>query len=69
MNRQLQAAVNAISKLPDSEQTAIANRILDELSEQEWTSIVSKPRVQKRLLELADEAMSDEVEEGGFDNQ
>ncbi len=68
MNEQLQRAIEAIKKLPDGEQTAIADRILYDLSDREWDEIVRKPRVQNRLWELAQEAMNDEVEDGGFGN-
>jgi len=66
VNEHLHRAIEAIQRLPDGEQTVIADRILHDLSEREWDEIVSKPRVQKRLRELAQESMSDEVEEGGF---
>jgi hypothetical protein len=66
MNQQLQRAIEAIEKLPDGEQTVIADRILYDLSDREWDEIVHKPRVQNRLWELAQEAMNDEAEEGGF---
>jgi hypothetical protein len=46
-----------------------AERILDEINEMEWDVIVAQPHVQKRLVELADEAMHDEGEEGGFDGK
>jgi hypothetical protein len=63
MNESLQ---RAIEKLPDIEQTIIADQILRDLSEREWDEIVSKPRVRKRLRELAEEALKDEAEDGGF---
>jgi hypothetical protein len=66
MNESLQRAIEAIEKLPDIEQTLIADQILRDLSEREWDEIVSKPRVRKRLRELAEEALGDEAEDGGF---
>jgi len=66
MNQQLQRAIEAIEKLPNDEQTVIADRILYDLSDREWHKIVHKAHVQNRLWELAQEAMNDEVEEGGF---
>jgi len=66
MNEKLRQAIEAIQKLPDDDQTAIANRLLDELSEREWKEIVSKPHVINKLRELGRKAMQEESEEGGF---
>jgi hypothetical protein len=71
MTRELQQAIEALQKLPENEQNAIARRILNEIDESEWNAIVNKPHVKKRLRELGREAMEEdragETEEGGFD--
>lgn len=69
MNEKMKQAFEAAQKLPDDAQHRIAERILDEINEMEWDAIVAQPHVQKRLIELADEAMHDESEEGGFDGK
>ncbi len=73
MTEQLQHAIEALRRLPANAQNAIATRILEEIEEQEWDTIVSKPRVQVRLRELGRQAMEEdragETEEGGFDGQ
>ena len=71
MTEQLQHAIEALKQLPDDAQNAIATRILEEIEEQEWNTIVSKPRIQTRLRELGRQALEEdragETEEGGFD--
>ena len=71
MTNELQQAIEALQKLPDIEQNAIAKRILDEIDVLEWNAIVSKPHVKNRLRELGRKAMEEdragETEEGGFD--
>lgn len=70
MTEQLQRAFERAQQLPDAVQNALAARILEEIEEQEWETIVSKPRVQQKLLKLAEEAWQEyeasETEEGGF---
>lgn len=72
MTEQLQHAIEALQRLPAEAQNAIAERILEEIEEQEWDAIVSKPRVQARLRELGKQAREEEkvgeTEEGGFDS-
>jgi len=71
MTEQLQQAIEALQRLPDDAQNVIAERILEEIEEQEWNAIVSKPHVQARLRELGRQAFKEdeagEIEEGGFD--
>jgi len=71
MTEQLEHAIEALQRLPADAQNAIAARILEEIEEQEWDGIVSKPRVQARLRELGRKAVEEdrvgETEEGGFD--
>jgi len=71
ITEQLQHAIEALQRLPAEAQNAIAQRILEEIEEQEWDVIVSKPRVQGRLRELGRQALEEEklgeAEEGGFD--
>jgi hypothetical protein len=66
MNENLRRAIDAIQKLPDADQTVIAERLLIDLNERRWDETTAKPHIQDRLWELAQEAMNDEVEEGGF---
>ncbi len=70
MTEQLREAFERAQQLPDDVQNALAERILDAIDEQEWDEIVSKPRVQKALRILAEEARQQEAagetEEGGF---
>jgi len=60
-----------MQRLPDEAQNAIAARIWEEIEEQEWDAIVSKPSVQTRLRELARQALEEDnagkTEDGGFD--
>jgi hypothetical protein len=71
MTEQLQHAIEALQRLPADAQNAIAKRILEEIEEQEWDAIVSKPHIQKRLSELGKQALQEdrvgETENGGFD--
>ena len=71
MTEQLQHAIEALQQLPPNIQNTIATRILEEIEEQEWDMIVSKPHVQARLRELGRKALEEdragETEEGGFD--
>ena len=70
MTEQLKYAFERAQQLPDVSQDALAKRILEEIEEQEWDEIVSKPQVQQKLLALADEAWKEHeagnTEEGGF---
>ena len=70
MTKQLQQAFERAQQLPDAVQNALAERILEEIEEQEWEAIISKPHVQQKLLKLAEEAWQEyeagEAEEGGF---
>lgn len=71
MTEQLQQAIEALQQLPSDTQNTIASRILEEIEEQEWDAIVSKPQVQARLRELGRQALAEdgETEDGGFDCQ
>ncbi len=73
MTEQLQQAIEALQRLPSDAQNTIATRILEEIEEQEWDVIVSKPQVQARLRELGRQALAEdedgETENGGFDCQ
>lgn len=60
MTEQLRHAIEAMQRLPDEAQNAIAARILEEIEEQEWDAIVSKPRVQARLRELGRQALEED---------
>ena len=70
MTSPLQQAIEALQNLPENEQNAIAERILEEIEELEWNAIVSKLSVKKRLRELSQEAHKDylagNVRKGGF---
>lgn len=71
MTEQLRHAIEAMQRLPAEAQNVMAARILEEIEEQEWDAIVSQPRVQTRLRELARQALEEDKagksEEGGFD--
>jgi len=73
MTEQLQQAIEALQRLPSDAQNTIAARILEEIEEQEWDAIVSKPQVQARLRELGRQALEEdeagETEDGSFDCQ
>ena len=49
MTEQLRHAIEAMQRLPHEAQNAIAARILEEIEEQEWDAIVSKPRALPRI--------------------
>ena len=70
MTELLKEAFERAQQLPDIAQDALATHILEEIEEQEWEAIINKPRVQKKLLALAEEAWKEyevgETEEGGF---
>ncbi len=70
MTEQLKHAFERAQQLPDVSQIALAERILEEIEEQEWNEIISKLHVQRKMLALADEAWKEheagETEEGGF---
>lgn len=70
MTEKLRSAFEAIQHYPADVQDEIAARILEELEEREWDVIVRKPRVRKRIGELADQALSQyqegKVRDGGF---
>lgn len=70
MTEQLRQAFERAQQLPDDEQNALAERILEAIDEQEWDAIVSKPRVRQALRTLAKEARRQEAagenEAGGF---
>ena len=70
MTEKLRSAFEAVQKYPADIQDEIAARILEELEEREWDTIVRKPRVIKRLRELADQALlqyqEGKVRDGGF---
>ena len=70
MTEQLKYAFERAQQLPDVSQNALAERILEEIEEQEWNEIISKPHIQQKMLTLADEAWKEheagETEEGGF---
>jgi hypothetical protein len=70
MTEKLRSAFEAVQHYPADVQDEIATRILEELEEREWDAIVRKPRVMKRIRELADQALSQyqegHVRDGGF---
>jgi hypothetical protein len=65
MNDQIQ-----IKEMTDDQLRALLADIQEELDEQEWNKIVAKPRVMKRMVELARQARQELLEgkttEGGF---
>ena len=63
MTEQLRAAFDQVEKLPQAQQDAIAQMILDELDEQEWDAIVSSPKGQATMRKLLAEAQK-EIDSG-----
>jgi hypothetical protein len=65
MNDQIQ-----IKEMTDDQLRALLANIQEELNEREWNKIVAKPRVMKRMIELARQARQEHLEgkttEGGF---
>ena len=58
MTKLLEKAITAMSKLPDSDQDAVAAMILEELtSEARWTEAFAKS--QDKLEQLANEALAE----------
>ena len=70
MTEKMRAVFEAVQHYSADVQDEIATRILEELEEREWEAIVRKPRVIKRLRELADQALlqyeQGKVRDGGF---
>jgi hypothetical protein len=56
MTEQLKAAFNRAEKLPQEQQEAIAQMILDYLDEQEWDKLTSSPKGRAALKNLLAEA-------------
>ena len=63
ITEQLKHAIEEAQRLPEAEQNAIAERILDEIEEREWDTIVSQPHVQHALARLV-EAGHEEYQRG-----
>jgi hypothetical protein len=59
-----------IKEMTDDQLKAMLEKIQEELDEREWNRIVAKPRVMKRMVELARQARQEQLdgktEEGGF---
>ncbi len=59
-----------IKEMTDDQLKTMLERIQEELDEREWDRIVAKPRVMKRMVELARQARQEHLEgktiEGGF---
>ena len=59
-----------IKEMTDEQLKALQENIREELDEREWDRIVTKPRVMKRMVELARQARQEYLEgktiEGGF---
>ncbi len=70
MTEQLRRAFERAQQLSSADQNALAESILEAIEELEWEIIISKPHVQHKLLDLANEAWQEheagETEEGGF---
>ncbi len=61
MTRLLKKAMSEVEKLTGSEQDAVADLVLEELSsEQRWTELFAKSR--NKLVKLADMALADHIE-------
>jgi hypothetical protein len=70
MTEKMRSVFEAVQHYPADVQDEIATRFLEELEEREWEAIIRKPRVMKRIEELADQALSlyeqGKVRDGGF---
>lgn len=70
MTEMLKKAFEKAQQLPEDAQDALAASILEAIEEREWEAIISKPHVQQKLLNMAEEAWQEheagETEEGGF---
>ena len=65
MNKLLTKAIEAVSRLPDAEQTDVARLILERLeAEDRWDVAFADPRSEALLKQLADEAMAEGSIEG-----
>ena len=68
MNALVEKAVEAISKLPEAEQEAIARDVLDRIAADAcWDDRFADPRSERALSRLAAEARK-EVQDGAFSN-
>ncbi len=60
MNALLNKAIEAVSKLPDAEQEAIAREMLDRLeADARWDTLFADPRSKAALSRMAAEARAD----------
>ncbi len=68
MNNQMNEQV--LKEMTVDQLKAMLERIQEELDEREWNAIVAKPRVMKRMVEMARKARQEHLEgkteEGGF---
>ena len=73
MTEQLKEAYEHALQLPDAAQNAIAERILDEIDNQEWDEAVNQPRslnaIRRMVKQLKREEAVGETEEGGLDGR
>jgi len=74
MTKLLEKAVSALSKLPASDQDAIARELLDRInSDERWDKLLNDPRSNGVLARLAAEARTDiaagEIEDGDPGNR
>ena len=59
MTKLLEQAIEEAKKLPETEQDALAQRLLLALDEQRWNELFARPESEQLLSELADEALAE----------
>ena len=55
----LERAINEVKKLTDDQQDALAQLILENLDEQRWDELFSRPESETLLEKLANEALAE----------
>jgi hypothetical protein len=63
----LRQALDALGQLHEEQQRQIAQRMLEEIEQREWDTLVSSPRSRGLLKRLSADAKSGEIEDGGLD--
>ena len=59
MTKLLERAIEEAKKLSESEQDALAQRLLLALDEQRWDELFARPESEQLLSDLADEALAE----------
>ncbi len=70
MTQLLEQAMSEVQKLPESEQDALAQQILEGLSDRQWDALFARPESESLLSRLAAEARAEitvPTRNGGLD--